>query len=188
MSDVCDWDMVACARAGDLEAFGRLVRRYQGPVMHFCQRMAGSAQDAEDLAQETFLRVYRHLNRIRPDAQFSTLLFRIARNLTLNYLRDARKRGRGQTDPLDAHPGVASRAMAPDAAANARETGCLLARGLANLPAKHREVLVLRELNGFDYDAIARIVGCRKGTVKSRLARARENLRIQFIELGGEHL
>ncbi|NIA16150.1 MAG: sigma-70 family RNA polymerase sigma factor [Nitrospiraceae bacterium] len=188
MSGVHDWDLVARAQAGDMRAFTGLVRQYQTPVMQFCLRMVGSAQDAEDIAQETFVRVFRHLHRLKPQAKFTTLLFGIARNLSLNHLRDSKRRGRGVTDSMESHPQLGGRAQSPDRAAELHEIASLIERGIERLSPEHREVLVLRELNGMDYESIARIVKCRKGTVKSRLARAREQLRQHLLELGGGHL
>src|SRR5690606_23745035 len=118
------------------------------------------------------------LERLRPEAKFSTVLFGISRNLTLNYLRDAKRRGRGKTDPLTRSDGaelpLADPAPSPDVAVRVEETRDLIQRGLALLSAEHREVLLLREAQGLDYDAIAEVIGCRKGTVKSRIARARD--------------
>ena len=96
MSETADWDLIEKARSGDMAAFAELVRRYERPVVHFCQRMIGSREDAEDLAQDSFVRVYRYLDRLTPTAKFSTLLFGIARNLTLNFIRDSGRRGRGK--------------------------------------------------------------------------------------------
>ena len=104
MQDLDDWALVARAQSGDSDAFAVLVRRYQAPLIHFCYRMAGSRQDAEDIAQEVFVRLHRYLARLNPHAKFSTVLFGIARNLTLNYLRDMARRGRGRTQPLDQQP------------------------------------------------------------------------------------
>lgn len=184
-----DWELVARAQAGNMNAFAALVTRYQGPVIHFCQRMTGSAEDAEDVAQEAFVRLHRHLKRLQPQAKFSTVLFGIARNLALNYLRDMKRRGRGQNQPLENAPQVAEKDMRrPDAEARVEEIGGVLAEGLKRLSPDHREVLVLREIQGMDYDSIAVVLKCRKGTVKSRLARARDQLREQLVELGGEWL
>ena len=196
MSDATDWNLVARAQSGDSEAFAALVRRYQTPVIHFCQRMVGSLQDAEDLAQESFVRLYRYLPKLRPGAKFSTVLFGIARNLTLNAIRDANRRGRGRERPLARENAyganqewpVADERHRPDRDARVGEIGKMIARALEQVTPEHREVLVLRELQGLDYDAIAQIVRTRKGTVKSRLARAREQLRARIIELGGEQL
>lgn len=192
MSEDSDWQLVARAQSGDTQAFAELVIRYQASVTHFCYRMVGSRQDAEDIAQDSFVRVYRYLPRLRPEAKFSTVVFGMARNLTLNFLRDARRRGRGVTDSLTGHA-VGERLIGdelrrPDAAARLREIEGLIERGLAMISPEHREILVLREVQGLDYEAIAAVMKCRKGTVKSRLARAREQLRLRLVELGGEWL
>ena len=188
MSGMNDWDLVARAQAGDMGAFAELVRRYQGPVAKFCYRMVGSTQDAEEIAQDTFVRVHGHLRRLKPRAKFSTFLFGIARNLTLNFLRDAKRRGRGVIEPLDAVSSVRDDATRPDRLARRHEIELLVERAIALLSSEHREILVLREVNGMDYDAIAEVLACRKGTVKSRLARAREQLRNHVVGLGGELL
>ncbi len=190
MSEPSDWELIALARAGSDQAFTRLVRRYEQGVVVFCQRMTGSRQDAEDLAQDSFIRVYRYLPRLRPKAKFSTVLFGIARNLTLNFLRDTGRRGRYRTQSLTredaSETALRDTASTPDRQARLGEIGALLEDALERLSPDHREVLVLRELNGLDYDAIAAVTKCRKGTVKSRLARAREQLRLQLLELGGD--
>lgn len=175
-----------------MEAFALLVRRYHLPLIHFVQRMVGSQQDAEDLAQEAFIRVYRYLDRLEPQAKFSTALFGIARNLTLNFLRDGKRRGRNATRSLswkdDRERWVDDEGRRPDREARFREIDRYIECALALLSPDHREVLILRELEGMDYEAIAKIVRCRKGTVKSRLARAREQLRSRMLEIGGDLL
>jgi len=180
-----DWTLVRQAQTGDTEAFAVLVTRYQTPVVHFCYRMTGSQSDADDLAQETFLRLFKALPRLRPDAKFSTALFGMARNLTLNFLRDAKRRGRGLHDSLDGVDLDAGRAARPDVQAGHSELRRELERGIAELSVEHREILLMREIQGLDYDAIAHIAGCNKGTVKSRLARAREQLRRRMKARGG---
>lgn len=190
MKDVADWDLVARACDGDVQAFEALIARYESPLVHFCMRMTGSREDAEDLAQETFVRVHRYLNRLKPDAKFSTAIFGMARNLTLNHLRDSKRRGRGSTTSLSAETGadipVTDRAAQSDYAARQSELRQLIERGLAMLSDEHREVIVLREIEGMDYETIAAVLKCRKGTVKSRLARGRVQLRQHILDLGGE--
>lgn len=194
MNEHRDWQLVDQARDGDMQAFAALVERYQGPVIHFCERMTGSRQEAEDLAQESFIRVYRHLPRLKQQAKFSTLLFGIARNLALNALRDAKRRGRDKQQSLtqQENPGmewpVADDTRRPDRGARLAEIETLVEKALKMVSEEHREVLLLREVQGFDYEAIARVLKVRKGTVKSRLARAREQLRERVLELGGAHL
>jgi RNA polymerase sigma-70 factor (ECF subfamily) len=141
------------------------------------------------VAQTCFVRVHQHLHRLEPQARFSTLLFGIARNLALNHLRDSGRRGRGQTQPLDAAPDPrADPQSGPAHQARMREIEAAIADGIAQLSPEHREVLLLREMQGMDYDAIARVLGCRVGTVKSRIARAREQLRQRLEAMGGEWL
>lgn len=192
MSDVSDWDLVARARDGDMDAFATLVRRYETPLIHFCARMIGSVDDAQDLAQDSFIRVYRYLERLRPDAKFSTVLFGIARNLTLNFLRDSSRRGRGTTVSLTRDDGtehhIADNGALPDETARLGEIERTIEKALGLISAEHREVIVLREIQGMDYEAIGETINCPPGTVKSRIARAREQLRLRVIELGGELL
>lgn len=188
MSDMDDWALVERAQAGDNDAFALLVMRYQRPVVHFCYRMLQSEQDAEDVAQEAFIRLHRHLARLRPEAKFSTMLFGIARNLTLNYIRDMKRRGRGKGQPLDSMPGLLSSARTPAHEAHLKELEVLIESAMAELSEDHRAILHLREAEGLDYDAIAQVMNCRTGTVKSRLARAREQLRERLIDQGGDLL
>lgn len=187
MHETDDWELVARAQDGEQEAFAVLVRRYQLPIIRFCQRMTRSTPDAEDLAQETFIRLHRHLKRLRPEAKFSTALFGIARNLTLNFLRGQRRRG-WFWRAAPALPETAAPVQGqPSEAARVSEIEAALEAALARLSADHREILLLREFEGLDYREIARITGCRIGTVRSRLARAREQLRGQIEAMGGEY-
>lgn len=185
-SGVDDWTLVARARQGDMNAYAELVRRYQAPIIQFCLRMVGSFQDAEEIAQDAFVRVYRHLDRLQPDARFSTLLFGIARNLALNAIRDAKRRGRGITDAIEQPAAIGDDSRRPDRAARLHEVEYLVEQAIERLSPEHREILVLREINGLDYDAIADVLGCPKGTVRSRLARAREQLRVTLTDLEGD--
>lgn len=183
---------MALAKQGDTAAFAELIQRYQKPVVHFTQRFVGSREDAEDIAQESFVRIHRYLHRLVPQAKFSTLLFGISRNLALNHLRDSGRRGRGVTFSLtDADRQdipLQDESLRPDRLARLNEIERRVHEGIMTLSPKHREVLVLRELQGFDYATIAEIVKCRKGTVKSRIARAREQLRIVLEEGGSAEL
>lgn len=183
-----DWELVVRAQTGDMAAFAELVRRYEVPVRRFCLRMVRSEEDAEDLAQETFVRLHRYLDNMHPRAKFSTAIFGIARNLTLNHLRNDKRRGRDTAAPLDDRPFADTGNPTPDAAARHREIGTVIEQALALLNPKQREIVVLRDVEGLDYGEIASVLGCRRGTVKSRLARAREQLRQQILQLGGDLL
>lgn len=186
--DVADWELVSRVRAGETDAFTAIVRRYQGPVIHFCQRMLGSRQDAEDVAQECFVRFYRSLNRLEPRAKVSTMLFCIARNLALNHIRDAERHGGKRTDSIDQHEWnhpLASARPDPGREAELSELGLMIERGLNSMTPEHREVLLLKDVQGFGYEEIAEIAGCPVGTMKSRLARARNALREFVLKNGG---
>jgi len=186
MRELDDWALVDRAQSGNSDAFTLLVRRYQGPIVHFCYRMTASRQDAEDIAQEVFLRLHRHLDRLSPQAKFSTFLFGIARNLTLNHLRDGKRHGRDREIPLDGQPDRESGVGRPAHEARMREIAVRIELALDGLSPEHRMAIHLREIEGLDYGDIARIMKCRQGTVKSRLARAREHLRRLITEQGDE--
>lgn len=185
-----DWELVERAKNGEMGAFAELLKRYQVPLVHFCQRMIGSLQDAEDVAQECFVRLYRILPQLKPKAKFTTVLFGIARNLTLNAIRDAERRGRSKTISLagDIERGewhLPDETQDPRRAAELGELEQRIQRALLTLAPEHREVILLREVEQMDYEEIARVTGTLVGTVKSRLSRAREQLRLRLMELGG---
>ena len=188
MSEMDDWVLVERAQTGDVDAFACLVSRYQRPVVHFCFRMLGSEQDAEDIAQEVFIRLHRCLARLSPQAKFSTVILGIARNLSLNFIRDMKRRGRGRSQPLDSLPELVSANRLPSHEEHLKEVEARIESAMAEVSEGHRMVLHLREVEGLDYEAIAEIMKCRKGTVKSRLARAREQLRQRLINQGGDLL
>jgi RNA polymerase sigma-70 factor (ECF subfamily) len=176
---------------GDPRAFGEFVVRYQVRLLNFVYRMIGDRDRAEDLVQEAFLRVHRHLDRFDRSRKFSTWIYTIASNLAKNELRNRRRlpllileQFRGpqarEDRPLDREdPG-----NRPDEVFRRGQLQELVDRTVARLPPRHREVFVLRELEGKSYEEIAEIMRCNLGTVKSRLNRARQ----AFAELIGPHL
>ncbi len=188
MMQVEDWPLVMQAARGDMDAFTQLIRRYQQPVIGFCYRMTGSRSDAEDVAQETFMRLYRALKRLKPQVSFTTVVFGIARNAALNHLRGRGRHARKIAAFEQAVPWPANQAPRPDHSAYSRDVAALLEAGLAALPLELREALVLREYQGFDYQRIADVLGCPVGTVRSRIARAREQLRRYVLACGDDVL
>lgn len=172
--------LVAAHLAGDGRAFQELVARYWDRLITFVDRKIGDRERAEDLVQEAFLRVYRHLHRFDPTRKFSTWIYTIASNLAKNELRNRSRnplvyyqslRPRGEEDqrPLQFED-AGSR---PDDLYASRSLRDLVEATVALLPPHHREVFVLRELEGRSYEDIARLTRCNLGTVKSRLNRAR---------------
>lgn len=177
--------------AGDPGAYGQIVARYQVRLLNFVYRMIGDRERAEDLVQEAFLRVYRHLERFDRTRKFSTWAYTIASNLAKNELRNrsrsplitfeqARPRDEEDPRPVD----FEDHASRPDDLYERRQLKQLVDETVSKLTPHHREVFVLRELEGKSYEEIADIMHCNLGTVKSRLNRARQS----FAELIQPHL
>jgi RNA polymerase sigma factor (sigma-70 family) len=169
-----DERLAARAAAGDRAAFEDLVTRHRKAVYRLCWSAAGNHADADDAAQETFLRVFRALPSYDPERPFLPWLRRIAWNCGLTVRRDRQAGvplvpGEGIPDPADPAEG-------PEDAASGNEEKRRVAAAMADLPAELRTVLVLRAVEGLSYAEIAEAAGIPAGTVMSRLSRARERL------------
>ncbi len=165
---------------GDAQAFGTLVDRYQTRLLGFVLRTTGDRERAEDIVQEVFIRVFRHLHRYDRTRKFSTWIYTIAANLAKNELRDRSRSPVSlfpNTQPAwetDARrPEFEDRSTRPDDLYRKRYLQDAVQRSVGELPEPHREVFVLREMECKSYAEIAHITGCNLGTVKSRLNRAR---------------
>ena len=168
---------VARARAGDTAAFAALVRRHQDRVFSFILRMLDARDEAMELTQDVFVKAWQALPGWRPEARFSTWLLQIARNAALDQLR---RRRLVQFAPLDDGMDVADTAPGPEACYASRQRQALLDHALQQIAAEHREILLLREVEGLAYGELASVLGIAEGTVKSRLARARRALLEHF--------
>ena len=178
-----DWDdsrVVAEYLAGSMRAFDELVGRYQKRLLNFIYRTIGDRERAEDLVQEVFIRVHRHMRRFDQSKKFSTWIYTIASNLAKNELRNRsrsplvlfqtiKKNWDEDHRPLQ----FEDKHQRPDDLFRKRHLKQLVQRAVKKLPEHHRVVFVLRELEGKTYEEIADITGCNLGTVKSRLNRAR---------------
>jgi RNA polymerase sigma-70 factor (ECF subfamily) len=167
------------AAHGDRDAFAQLLERYEKPVYHHALRMVGNPEDAADLTQEVFLKVWQGLPAFQGDSAFSTWLYRVTGNVCIDFHRREKKR-RGDLS-LEGGEGALSAALpdpapSPHGALEAKERSQSLEDGLAQLSDEHRQVLILREINGLSYEEIAQALGLSPGTVKSRIARARLSL------------
>lgn len=168
---------LARARAGDVAAFGALVRRHQERVFRFLHRMLDVREEAMELSQDVFVKAWQALPGWRPEAAFSTWLLQIARNAALDQLR---RRQVVRFAPLEEGLEVADGAPGPEARYASRQRQVQLERALRRLAAEHREILLLREVEGLAYGELAGVLGIAEGTVKSRLARARSALLEHF--------
>lgn len=177
---VSDEALMARSRDGDEQAFALLVHRYEAPLYGYLRRMLQSGADAEDVFQETFLRIFCHRRRFRPEGRFKPWAYRIATNLARDRLR-ARKRRGEQSLETTTLPGVGAAAYGnpvagatarPDEAASTSETAQRLESALARLPEKQRAVFLMARYNGMAYGDIARTLRIPVGTVKSRMNKA----------------
>jgi len=181
-----DRDLVARALgrgAAAREAFGRLTLKYQDRIYNALHRLLGNADDALDLAQETFLRAFEALRSFKGDAKFSTWLWTIALNLRTSKWRS--DRASKETASLSAAPDDDPAVPAPAAAsagnpANrlaASELNAIIEREIRALPMEYRQVVVMRDIDGMEYEEMGKILKIPDGTLKSRLHRARLELR-----------
>jgi RNA polymerase sigma-70 factor, ECF subfamily len=177
-----DSQVVSAFLSGDERAFQELVERYQTRLLNFVFRTIGDREKAEDLVQEVFIRVYRHLHRFDRSKKFSTWIYTIASNLAKNELRNRsrnplvlfqtiRKNWQDDDRPLQ----FEDSGSRPDDLFRKRHLRELVEQSVEKLPEHHRQVFVLRELEGKSYEEIAEITDCNLGTVKSRLNRARNS-------------
>jgi RNA polymerase sigma-70 factor (ECF subfamily) len=171
-------DLLDRLRAGDGRAFEDLVRLYQHRVFGVAVRMLGNAAEAEEVAQEVFLRVHRAIGDFRGEAKLSTWLYAIASRLCLNHLSaPARRYGRAGEEALGRLPSEGP-GQSSDLERGEMETA--LHQAIAELPEERRIVVVLRDLEGLAYEEIARVLGLEPGTVRSRLHRARMDLKAKL--------
>lgn len=183
--------LIALAQAGDETAFEQLVLLYQKRVYNLALRMVQNPDDAFDLSQEAFLKAWKNLPNLKADAAFSTWLFRLTSNECIDFLRRAKRQktvsltvesdddGEVQLDMPDPAPG-------PEESVVRAEDQALLQKAMDALPPDHRQILTLRIVDDLDYRQISEVLGIAEGTVKSRLARARENLRKNLAALGNK--
>lgn len=162
-------------RAGDAPAFEELVMTYQHRVFGVALRMLGNRTEAEDVAQEAFVRAHRALGAFRGDAKLSTWLYAITSRLCLNRLASGERRMARQGE--DALLRLSDAGPRPDAALERRELETALGRAIAELPEDRRIVVVLRDIEGLSYEEIAQVLELELGTVRSRLHRARAELK-----------
>ncbi len=179
-----DYELVRAAQAGDERAFRRLVERYEPKVYRLALKMMREPQDAEDVLQETFINVFRHLDSFRGDAEFSTWIYRIATNASLMKLR-SKKPVASLDEPVDAEEETLPRELTdwsatPEEMLLSRETRAQMELALARLPETLRTVFVLRDVEGLNVEETARVLDISQANVKTRLHRARLALREQL--------
>jgi RNA polymerase sigma-70 factor (ECF subfamily) len=178
-----DRQLVRRVRGGDERAFEELVRSYQNRIFGLMLRMIGNPQEAEDLAQEVFMTVYRAIGSYRGEGRFYTWLYRIAVNTCKNRIKYLHGRNFHRSVPVEedtTNPeqgGWAGQVAGPEALTVGARLEAAIVRELAQLDPEHRLLIVLRDIQGLPYQEILRITGLQEGTLKSRLHRARVALK-----------
>lgn len=181
------------AAAGDADAFEQLVLQYQTAVYNLCLRMTGNPEDAADMTQESFLKAWRNMDSFQGNSAFSTWLYRLASNTCLDHLRLKKRRPQlslvmedsdGEEQELD----VPDQTASPEEQVIASEEQAILNEALQSLEEQPRQILILRAVHELSYTEISQVLDIPEGTVKSRLARAREQLRKKILQGGNKSL
>ena len=172
---------IARARQGDADAFSHLVHSYETSVYRLALRMCGNPHDAEEVAQEAFVAAWKGLPSFRGESKFSSWLYQLTTNAAINFLRKE-KRHRGAV-PLEDGAELAAEGT-PQQAAEAAELREALQQALDSLTPEHRQIFLLRQMRQLSYEEIGQLLGLESGTVKSRLNRAKKQLRQILLQQG----
>jgi RNA polymerase sigma-70 factor (ECF subfamily) len=178
-------ELIAEAQQGNIAAFERLMAMYQGKILSFARAFVSDPEHASDVAQDAMLRIYRSLGGFRFQSSLQTWMFRIVRNIVLDHAKSRRSKERKREQSLDGTPEREigeSGDRSPEAQLLAHERKSQLWSALSEIPEAYRSVLVLADLQGMSYEEVAAIVDTPVGTVKSRLNRGREALRVVLLE------
>lgn len=184
---------IESAQKGDRESFERIVMAYQQKVYNMAFRLLGDREEAEDLTQEVFLNVFKHLSSFRGDSQFSTWIYQVTINHCRNRFKYLKRRFHQATesldDPLQSEEGDVDRELSdesqvPEEALYRRQLQRIVQRAVARLRPDYREIIVLRDIQELSYQEISQVLGLAEGTIKSRLHRARWELKELLARLG----
>ncbi|MCD6506476.1 sigma-70 family RNA polymerase sigma factor [Candidatus Poribacteria bacterium] len=185
-----DEELMLRCKNGDVNAFELLVSRYQDAVMNFIYHTIGDYHRAEDLCQETFIKVFKNARGYRSKNRFKSWLFKIAANLCRNELRYRRRHPSDSLERIIESEGNADifvdTSPMPDELFERKERAMLVKRAIQSLPENQRLAIVMREYESLRYDEIAYALGCSVGAVKSIIHRARQNLRKILVRYGLE--
>ena len=180
-----DEDLIGALRTGNTDSLGVLVSRWERPLFRFVYRLLPRREEAQDICQETFLRILKKADRFRDGGKFSTWMYQIALNLCRDEVRHRRRWGKLVVEnPSPAIVESAGTTRNPDGDLGRREEREAVGLALRQIPAEQREVLVLKEFQGLRFREIAEILGCPESTVKSRMYYGLRGLRSALLRAG----
>jgi len=189
-----DKELIARMKSGDESAFDELVARHAAKAYQISFGLISNRLDAEEVVQDAFMKVHANIEKFRGDSSFSTWFYRIITNLSRNKYHWNRRRGRNENisisersqydDGIQTDLEIPDYDFEPDLLLERIETEKTLMEAIKKLPEKLRDVILLRHIEEMSYLEIADLLGCELGTVKSRLARAREALKVKFAQAG----
>ncbi len=184
VENLSDHELIAAVKNGDEDAFAEIVRRYRNPLTNYLYRFLNDYEEAVDLVQETFVRVYFAIERYHTEYAFSTYIYRIATNLAISEIRKRKRRrilsltGLFQSeDEQEIEFQPPDQRKLPDENLIEDERSRVIAAAIATLPEKYRAAIVLRDVEGKSYEEVAQILELGLGTTKSRISRARGHLK-----------
>lgn len=193
LAEQSDEDLILLVQEGNNQAFDILVGRYKNRLYSYLFRLIGDEGEADEFAQETFVRAYMHADKYRTVARFSTWLYTIATNLVRNRIRNVKRRPKIISMWTDDDGGEDGRwidlrddSPAPDEELDRRRLAGMIQAAIEKIPAKYRPSFVLREINGLSYEEIAASTGLKLGTVRSRINRGRMHFKKAVTPLLGE--
>ncbi len=183
-------ELIRAAAGGSTQAFSSLVEQYQKQVYNLCLRMVKDPNDAADLSQETFFNIWKGLPRFQFNSSFSTWVYRLASNVCLDFLRSKKRRNivsvTFSQEDNEKQPELLDPADGPEALTIQADNLRRITAALNELDEEYRLALTLRAVQQFSYSEISQIMGIKEGTVKSRIARAREQMRKKLLLTGNK--
>jgi RNA polymerase sigma-70 factor (ECF subfamily) len=176
-------ELVEMARAGDVKAFELLIEGCEKKVFNIAYRMIANYEDASELAQEVFIKAFKSIGKFKGDSLFSTWIYKITTNVCLDEIRKRKNRKVISLDENIVYEGneikrqLKDEEPGPEIKAESNEIKKAVKESINELPEDYKTVIILRDIQGFSYEEIARIISCPEGTVKSRINRARQALK-----------
>ena len=184
MQAVSDEQLIEWVARGDASCLGTLFERHNRGVYQYCRQLTRHSEHAEDLTQEVFLKILRKAGSFRREGSFKAWMFNIARNITLDYLRKAKRQG-SMTPVEESTTELLVDHRSAEQAAAGKQNVNLVARALANLPAAVQEVIWLGRFEFDTYEELGQALGCKPGTARVRMHRAMQHLNAEFATING---